>query len=79
MLDDRAKRARTRMVDEVIASGSSLTTIFGVGPIIAATLVFVVVPMLTSETFSLESALAVAYPDGVHVFGEAKSAEKENE
>jgi transposase len=39
MLDDRAKRARTRMVDEVIASGSSLTTIFGVGPIIAATLI----------------------------------------
>jgi hypothetical protein len=31
-------------------------------PIIAATLVFVVVPMLTSETWSLESALAVAYP-----------------
>lgn len=31
-------------------------------PIIAATLVFVVVPMLTSETWSLEAALAVAYP-----------------
>ncbi len=39
MLDDRAKRNRTRMIDEVLASGTSLTGIFGVGPIIAATLI----------------------------------------
>jgi len=31
-------------------------------PIIAATVVFVVIPMLTSETWSFEAALAVAYP-----------------
>jgi transposase len=36
MLDDRAKRNRRRIVDEVIASETSLTEIFGVGPIIAA-------------------------------------------
>jgi transposase len=39
MLDERAKRARVRIVEEVLASGSSLTGIFGVGPIIAALLI----------------------------------------
>jgi transposase len=39
MLEDRAKRARTRMINEVLASGSSLPGIFGVGPITAATLI----------------------------------------
>ena len=39
VLEDRAKRARTRMINEVLASGSSLPGIFGVGPITAATLI----------------------------------------
>ena len=39
MLDDRAKRNKARITDEVIASGSSITEIFGVGPIIAAMLI----------------------------------------
>jgi transposase len=39
MLDDRAKRNKTRITDEVIASGSSITEIFGVGPILAAMII----------------------------------------
>ena len=39
MLDERAKRSRARIVDEVTASGTSLTEIFGVGPITAAMLI----------------------------------------
>ncbi len=39
MLDDRAKRNKQRITTEVIASGSSLPEIFGVGPIITAMLI----------------------------------------
>ena len=39
MLDERAKRHRARIVEAVTASGTGLTDIFGVGPIIAATLI----------------------------------------
>jgi len=39
MLDDRAKRNKTRITEEVIASGSSITEIFGVGPILAAMII----------------------------------------
>lgn len=39
MLDDRAKRNRARITDEVIASGSSITEIFGIGPILAAMII----------------------------------------
>ena len=39
MLDERAKRHRARIVEAVKASGTSLTDIFGIGPIIAATLI----------------------------------------
>jgi hypothetical protein len=34
MLDDRAKRNKQRMIDETLASGSTLPSIFGVGPIL---------------------------------------------
>ncbi|MDO8388937.1 MAG: transposase [Actinomycetota bacterium] len=39
MLDERAKRHRARIVEAVKASGTGLIDIFGVGPIIAATLI----------------------------------------
>ena len=39
MLDDRAKRNRVRITEEVIASGSSITEIFGVGPTLAAMII----------------------------------------
>lgn len=39
MLDERAKRHRARIVEAVKASGTALTDIFGIGPIIAATLI----------------------------------------
>jgi transposase len=39
MLDERAKRSKTRITQAVTASGTSLTEIFGVGPIIAATVI----------------------------------------
>ncbi|MEY4373005.1 MAG: hypothetical protein RL219_1774 [Actinomycetota bacterium] len=39
MLDDRAKRNRARITEEVIASGSSVTEIFGIGPILAAMII----------------------------------------
>ena len=39
MLEDRAKRNKTRINDEVIASGTSITEIFGVGPILAAMII----------------------------------------
>ena len=39
MLDERAKRHRVRIVEAVTASGTGLIDIFGVGPIIAATLI----------------------------------------
>jgi transposase len=39
MLDERAKRSKTRITNAVAASATSLTGIFGVGPIIAATII----------------------------------------
>ena len=39
MLDERAKRNKQRIITEVIASGSSLPEIFGVGPVITAMLI----------------------------------------
>ena len=39
MLDDRAKRNKQRITTEVIASGTSLPGIFGVGPILAGMLI----------------------------------------
>ena len=39
MLENRAKRNKTRINDEVIASGTSITEIFGVGPILAAMII----------------------------------------
>jgi transposase len=39
MLDERAKRSKTRITNAVTASATSLTGIFGVGPIIAATII----------------------------------------
>ena len=39
MLDDRAKRNKQRITTEVIASGTSLPGIFGIGPILAGMLI----------------------------------------
>ena len=39
LLDDRAKRNKARITEEVIASGSSITEIFGIGPILAAMII----------------------------------------
>jgi transposase len=39
MLDERAKRSKTRITQAVTASGTTLTEMFGVGPIIAALLI----------------------------------------